>query len=170
MTARLRLGVILALVAAGCSAPVREEPVSVSKGAAIGFDYPTLDGKHLSSETTRGRRTVLVFVTTYDLPSQVVVRELSEVVRTESPRINAGIVVLEPPRNLPLVEAYVTTLGLAIPVAMADAATLGGRGPFGKMESVPTIVVLDGEGRSAFRHSGGMTRVELHDVLRRMAR
>src|SRR5262245_48398037 len=131
MASRALLLVSLALPLACSSAPERPAASGERTGVTYAFDYATLDGARLSSTTTRGRRTVLVVLTTYDLVSQIVAREVASLARTETPRINAGFVFLEPPKNQPLVEAFVTSLEVTLPVAMADAATLGGRGPFG---------------------------------------
>lgn len=152
---------------AGCSTAA-QGPSSVSASRSerpTAFELSTLDGGRLASDTTRGRRTVLVFLTTYDLPSQVLVRELSRLHRTVEPRINVGIVVLEPPRNAPLAEAFATSLEIPFPVALADAETLGGRGPFGELRAVPTIVVLTPQGVVAYRHEGAVSAERLRRAL-----
>ncbi|HEX7671164.1 MAG TPA: hypothetical protein VF395_16335, partial [Polyangiaceae bacterium] len=91
----------------------------------VSFDYPAIGGGgRLSSESTRGRVTVVAFITTYDLGSQLVLRELVDLVHSHEPRINVGAIVLEPPRNAPLVQAFSETLELPFPAALADAPTL----------------------------------------------
>jgi hypothetical protein len=125
----------------------------------------TIEGKHLSTAATAGRVTVVVIITTYDLGSQVVIRELATVARTRVPRINAGAVVLEPPKNAPLVEAYAHSLDVPFPVALADQATLQARGPFGAVNVVPTTIVLDARGNEVWRREGAMEHGEINDVL-----
>lgn len=160
------LGLLLVGMALSCSGEAPERhPLRRPMSTTPSFDYAAVDGTRLASETTRGRRTVLVFVTTYDLVSQVVVRELIQAFRVETPRINAGIVVLEPPKNEPLVQAYAASLDVPFPVALADAQTLGGRGPFGEIPAVPTTIVLDAQGGLLMRKEGGVSRAELHAVL-----
>jgi hypothetical protein len=122
----------------------------------VSFDYVAIDGSHLSSDTTRNRVTVIALVTTYDLASQVVLRELVQLIHRHEPRINVGVVVLEPPRNAPLAQAFAQTLELPFPVALADAATLEARGPFGAVGAVPTIVVLDPKGVERWRNAGAV--------------
>lgn len=129
------------------------------------FDFVTIDGRHLSSAAMAGRTTVIVVIATYDLGSQVVMRELATVLRTRTPRINAGAVVLEPPKNAPLVEAYAHSLEVSFPVALADQATLETRGPFGAVNVVPTTIVLDANGNEVWRREGAMTHAEINDVL-----
>jgi hypothetical protein len=125
-------------------------------GDTVDFAYGTTDGSELSSVNTRGRATALLFVTTYDLASQLMAERLETAIRTHKPRANAGVVVLEAPKYAVMADAFKTTLGLSYPVAMADADTLSGGGPFGHLGRVPSLVVLDFEGREVFRHSGAL--------------
>ena len=129
------------------------------------FDFVAIDGTRFDTKRTLGRSTVVVFITTYDLGSQVVVRELGAVVRQRTPRINAGAVVLEPPKNAPLVEAYAASLELPFPVALADQATLESRGAFGPIDVVPTTIMLDKDGNEVWRREGSMTRTALEHAL-----
>ena len=78
------------------------------------FDYVAVDGSHLSTESTRGRATVLVFIATYDMGSQVAVQQLTEAYLRHKPRINAGAIALEPPKNAPLAEAFGVDAGAAV--------------------------------------------------------
>jgi hypothetical protein len=154
----------LCVVACGGAA---EEVRSVRPRTRVprSFDFVTIDGGHLSTATTAGRITIVVIITTYDLGSQVVMRELAAVARTRVPRINAGAVVLEPPKNAPLVEAYAHSLEVPFPVALADQATLEARGPFGSVNVVPTTIVLDARGNEVGRREGTMTHSEINAVL-----
>jgi hypothetical protein len=141
-----------------CSAtPV--EPASapyarVDADDPIEFRFPPTGNDVVSSETTRGRATALVFITTYDIASQVVVKRLGEVLVRFTPRANAAAVVLEPPAYVELLPAYRETLGLPYPVVMADFATQQQQGPFGDIHNVPTIVVLYRRGREVWRRQG----------------
>jgi hypothetical protein len=107
-----------------------------------------------------------LFATTFDLASQVLARRLNSVLRSHVPRANAGVVIVEPPKYAVFAEAFRTNLGLAYPVAMADAATISGDGPFGKLEGVPLTVVLDAEGRTVFRKFGVVTDAEMRRALK----
>jgi hypothetical protein len=139
--------------------------------SAISFDYPAVGGSgRLSSETTRGRVTVIAFITTYDLGSQLVLRELVDLVHSHEPRINVGVIVLEPPRNAPLVQAFSKTLELPFPAALADAPTLDARGPFGEVHAVPTLVILDPAGRETWRRSGVVSVTDIGGAVDRAQR
>ena len=74
----------------------------------------------VSSEELRGRATVLLFVTTFDLASQAEAKHLEDLYRTHKPRINAVAVVMEAPKYAPLARSFAEVLGLSYPVALAD--------------------------------------------------
>lgn len=158
---------LLALVACACKPtpePIdtpREDPGSLP----VSFAYGTTEGQELSSATTRGRATAILFVTTYDLASQLVAQRLEQVLHAHVPRANAGAVVLEPPKYAELAAAYRASLALSYPVAMADGLTLSGGGPFGAITQVPTLVVLDRSGREVWRKAGVPETREIEQAL-----
>ena len=135
------------------------------RGEPIYFSYGTTEGTEFSSETTRGRATAILFVTTFDLASQAEARHLNDVLRTHRPRINAGVVVLEAPKYATFAEVFRTSLGLNYPVAIADAGTLLGEGPFGSVDRVPTLIVLDSYGREGSRLIGLRKPSEIESAL-----
>ena len=143
----------------GC-VPATEQPepetqqVVAPTGAPIQFAYSTLNGQMLATSTVAGRYTVLSFITTYDHFSHAQARFLSTVFNKHVPRINAGLIVLEPEQNRVLVEAFVKVVAPPYPVAMADEATIRGEGPFRDMNEVPSTVILDQLGREVWRHKG----------------
>jgi len=153
-------GFVLALLPLACTTTTVEEPepqtpkVTEATGNPIHFGYPTLDGQMLSTSTLAGRYSVLAFITTYDNISHAQARFLSSVVKKHVPRINAGLIVLEPPENHVLVEAFVKVVAPPYPVAMADEATIRGEGPFKDMREVPSVIILDQLGREVWRHKG----------------
>lgn len=118
------------------------------------FSFPEVTGGELSSEKLRGRITVIGLITTYDLPSQAQVRHLSRLAREHVPRLNVALLVLEPPENRELVALFAGSLSPKLPVGMADAATTRGEGPFAGLHHVPSVVILDRDGRERFRYLG----------------
>jgi hypothetical protein len=104
-----------------------------------------------------------LFVTTFDLASQAEAKSLNDALHRHKPRINAGAVVLEAPKHAILADVFRTSLGLTYPVALADPDTLEGSGPFGNIAGVPTLVVLDRDGREVTRKTGliGAREIEL---------
>ena len=160
------LGVLLGVLLVSCRPPPAPlGPSAEAAAAPIEFAFGTTDGSELSSSTTRGRATAILFVTTYDVVSQLVAQRLESVLRTHVPRANGGAVVLEAPKYAELATAYRTTLSLSYPVAMADPNTLSGGGPFGVVAQVPTLVVLDRSGREVWRKTGVAETREIEQAL-----
>ena len=160
----------LGLALAACSPPAepaRDPAVTTTAaGPPLHFAYETLDGKPLTSDSLRGRITVLAFLTTYDFHSQAEARFLSSIARRHTPRLNAAALILEAPENRPMVEAFSSALKLPYPVALADPATIAGDGPFAGLHHVPSIVILDREGREVFRHVGLIAEAALEQAIR----
>lgn len=151
----------------GCAPPTKgPAPSARVLGEPIHFVFGTTEGDLFDSESTLGRATAVLFVTTFDLASQAQARYLNEVVREHRPRANAGAVVLEPPKHRVLAEAFRTSLELVYPVALANPATLSGDGPFGRIDGVPTLVILDRSGRPVFRSTGAVTKQRMKAALR----
>ena len=156
----LVFALLAACVACGRASAPALEAAPAQPGEPIEFAYGTTEGTELGSLATRGRGTAILFITTYDLASQLVARRLDDVLRRHVPRANAGAVVLEAPQYAVMADTFRTSLELRYPVAMADQATLGGGGPFGKIDRIPTLVILDAEGREVWRRSGVQTEKE----------
>ena len=136
--------------------PVAETPV---------YDYVALDGQHVSSLTNRGKVAIVTIIATYDLASQIVIRELSEVRARQRRSLSVLAVVLEAPKNAPLAEAFAATMELKFPIAMADMATLEDRGPFGRVDGVPTTIVLSPKGREVWRHEGAVLAADIEKAI-----
>jgi hypothetical protein len=135
---------------------------------SVAFDFRAPTGAVVSSATTFGRVTALAFVATDDLYSQIALRRLSELVRAVTPRVNAAAVVMEPAQFAELLESYQRALDLPFPAVMADELTLNGVGPFGPVRALPTIVVLDGQGRERDRlDERALSENGLEQALRR---
>lgn len=148
----------------GAKAPGRP-----SRSSPIAFAYGVPGGGALDSASTRGRVTALLFVTTFDLPSQVMARRLDEALRNHRPRINVGAVAIEAPNAAPLVDVFRSTLGLGYPVALTGGGAEDG-GPFGTIDRVPTLVVLDARGREVRREAGVLEPEVLEQLLTDAAR
>lgn len=156
----------LATLVCGCAAEPTQPAMPVVHGEALSFAFGTASGEVVTSETSRGRVTVLLFITTFDLASQAQAKQLEDMVRLHAPRFNAIAVVMEPPKNVELVRSFGEVLGLSYPLAIADEATLSGAGPFGAITSVPSWVVLDRSSRTVFARAGALPPRELEKKLR----
>ena len=129
------------------------------------YAWTDIRGRPISTEAMAGRITVIGFITTYDVVSQAQVRFLDRLSREHVPRVNVAVLVLEQPENLPMVQAYVDALELPFPVAMADAPTIRGDGPFKGLHHVPAITILDRDGRERHRHLGLLDRAALEKAV-----
>jgi hypothetical protein len=147
-------------------APPPSTPPVSSHGPKVHFEYTTLTGAPLSTSTLAGRISVIGFAATYDPASQAQARFLTALLRHHTPRINVALLVLEPPENQILVEVFAQSLRLPYPVALADAATIAGQGPFTGLHHVPSIIILDAEGREASRYLGLMDDTALETAVR----
>ena len=132
----------------------------------VAFGWTDLRGKPLTTETVRGRVTVIAFLATYDVASQAQARFLTSLSKRHTPRLNVAIVVLEQETNRPLVEAFVDALGIDYPVAFADPATLAGKGPFQGLHHVPAVVILDKTGHERARRLGLAKEDELELLVK----
>ena len=162
---------LLLLLVAACQRvavpPEDEVDESETRGQVQRYVFGTTDGQELSAEGMRGRVTALLFVTTFDLASQMAARQLNQALHTHSPRINAAAVVLEAPKYAPLADVFRTSLKLSYPVAIADLEMLLRNSTLGEVRSVPTLIVFDAQGREVRRQYGAFTIEELEEWLTR---
>lgn len=162
---------LLAPFACGPSRPrdaVSDIGVSRSPERAVPlYAFESLDARPVSSQAFAGKVVVLAFVATWDLPSQAQVAFLVEMARRDGPseRVAYAAVFLQEGKDRELIEVYRTTLGIKFPVAVADRGTLSGAGPFGDVQAVPTVVVLDKSGHVRFQKVGLAKPDELRGAM-----
>lgn len=156
---------MVALCLLNCTGSTRS-PRDIILGQPVNFVYYTAKGERLTSTALRGRVTVVIFVTTFDSASQLEVRALQSIVRRHVPRINALVVVLEAPQYAPLTTVYAESLELTMPVVISDFATHSGEGAFGDLSRVPTLVILDEQGRPRWRQEGSVSGGRLERMVR----
>ncbi len=136
-------------------------------GAAVSYVYDSLDARPVSSTQMRGKVTVLAFVATYDLGSQAQVNYLVAMAKHDGATVNYVLVALEKRSERELVEVYKTNLNVTFPVALADAETIGGSGPFGDVHRIPALVVLDRQGQMVWKKIGLAKPEEIRAAMRR---
>lgn len=164
----------LAVLAASCShsgpAPaVPSSPTLESLGKPVQFSYPSVsEAGDITASNFRGRPSVLVFITSFDLASQAQARFLSIVAKRHDPPIFAAAIALEPPENRPLLASFASMLGLEYPLGIGDRALIEGESPFGDVSVVPTTVVLDQEGKIVAKRVGLVKDDELEGILARL--
>jgi hypothetical protein len=174
MSRRYALVAVAALLF-GCGGPGAKEARGSSAslpghGLPLRYAFVGIDGRRVSSEEYAKRVTVLAFLTTYDVPSQVEARFLASLLRHHTPRLNVAALMLENEDNRPLVDAFAVTLGLPYPIALVDASTIEGQGTFAGLHHVPSVVILDRDGREAYRHVGFIDEATLEAAVRAVER
>ncbi|MBX3222472.1 MAG: TlpA family protein disulfide reductase [Labilithrix sp.] len=133
---------------------------------ATHYAFDPIDERPVSSEANRGKPTVIVFVTTGDIIGQAQVSYLVHMAKNDADRVNYAVVALHPRKEIVLVDAYRTTLGVDFPVALGDHSATNAAGPFGEIPAVPTVVILDREGRIVWKHTGLAKNDELRGHMR----
>jgi hypothetical protein len=129
------------------------------------FSFVTVDDKPISHRTFQGRMTVIALATTYDTASLAQIRFLQKLYKVHTPRINALLLLLDPPENTPLLRTFASALELGFPVALPDQATRAGEGAFPGLHHVPSVVILDRKGREVWRKLGLSDATELASAL-----
>jgi hypothetical protein len=158
----------------GCSKPA-EAPVGVSDkpGPAfpdkpVNYAFDSLDDRPVSSAAHRGKPTVLAFVTTGDIVGQAQVDYLVAMAKNDGTKVNYALVAMHPRKEIVLVEAYLSALKVEFPAALGDPSVMTPQGPFGEMSAVPTVVILDREGKIAWKHTGLAKSDELRGHMHRL--
>jgi hypothetical protein len=170
------LAAIVAIVAVvACGPKAAEAPVGVSDkpGASfpdkpVTYAFDTLDERPVSSSAHRGKPTVLAFVTTGDIVGQAQVDYLVAMAKNDGAKVNYALIALHPRKEIVLVEAYMAALKIEFPVALGDPSVMTAAGPFGEISAVPTVIVLDHEGRIVWKHTGLAKADELRGHMRRL--
>ncbi|MGA2450888.1 MAG: hypothetical protein ABTD50_19670 [Polyangiaceae bacterium] len=154
----------VALVGLRCSGampPVRDPgltAVEQTAAAPVTFAFDSLDERIVNAAATRGKPTVLAFVTTDSLAAQAQVDFLVAMAKRDATAVNYVIVAIGAQDTRELVDLYRRALHVPFPVALADSTTSTGAGPFGDVRAVPVTVVLDREGRIVWRSDGRVAK------------
>jgi thiol-disulfide isomerase/thioredoxin len=120
----------------------------------IAFKLDSLDSREISTSSVAGKPTVVAFVTTWDLSSQVQIDYLVPMAKRDGSQVNYVMVALQEPQDREIVEVYAQHLGVPFPAAMADEELIAGGGVFGAVKAVPTTIILDRSARIVWRHVG----------------
>lgn len=155
---------LLGLLWFGCSSLQEASPSRPRSSKTADFAFPGIDGQVVSDEATRGRVTVLLFATTFDLDSQTQAKTLEDLYRTHAPRLNAVLVFLEAPQYVELARSFRDVLRLSYPVALGDQDELRQGGRFPAVIAVPTWVVLDRSSRVQAVREGAISIEGLREL------
>lgn len=146
----------------GCGPSAASHGASARRaGPALEYAIPTVSGSPIETPAHRGRVTVLLFITTFDVFSQSQAARLEDFYRSHQPRINAAAVVMEPPKNLELVVAFSKVLDLSYSVGMADHRELERQGLLAAVNSVPAWLIMNASGELVASGVGTLTIAQL---------
>ena len=108
---------------------------------------------------------MIVLGSVSDVPSQMQTRVVKGVWQHHVPRTNAAVIMLDQPSSRTFAEVFASFLELPFPVALADAATIAGQGPFPGLHHVPSVVLLDRNGHEVWRSVGPCDARAIEDAL-----
>jgi hypothetical protein len=158
---------VLGTASSACTDPsaANAPPLTPGVSAAplrppVEFAFDSLDARPVSAAATRGKPTLIAFVTTGSLPAQAQVDFLVAMAKRDADRVNYAVVALDGDEQREIVELYARSLKIPFPVALADRLTRGGGGAFGDVSAVPVTVLLDRGGHPVWRVDGRVARSE----------
>ncbi len=151
----------------GCGGTATLPSPAAAPGEPLSFAFRSLDDKPADSDSYRGKPLVVSFFATGDLSSQAQTNFLVAMAAHDAGRVGYLMVAMEPPAQRELIDLYRQSLKVTFAVAIADERTLAGESKFGLVASLPTVVVLDANGKVAMRVAGRVVPAkELREVLR----
>jgi hypothetical protein len=171
---RILLALLAFACAAGCSGSAGTRPADPSQPRsskaqpaepnAVELTLRTQGGPLVFVGDMRGRPLLLFMFATFDGVSQAALRPLEQFVHRHPDAQVVGVAVQ--PFAERLLDPYVHALSPPFPVAYDPEDRLEkGTTPIGKIEQVPTFVMLDALGRPATRHVGYATLEQLEAML-----
>ncbi|MEM9187876.1 MAG: TlpA disulfide reductase family protein [Myxococcota bacterium] len=161
-----RIGFALILAAAcggGGEALGTGVPARVPPPVELGLQTP--EGTDLDLQELRGRRVLLFLFATFDGESQAVLNSLERFVERHPEIYVIGIAVQPNPEQL--LDAWNTALDPPFVTTFEPRATIQeGVSDLGEIDAVPTLVLLDGDGRIENRKVGFANFQEIEALLR----
>lgn len=158
----MRSALVLALVtAAACGgAPARPRPV----GPPLEASLAALDGGALRLSELRGQVVVVHLFATWSVAADL---ERDALIAADARPDVTVIGLAFDPEGYPLVAPWRAATGVPYLIALADDPTRTGRGPFGRIQQIPTTIVLDRAGRISDRLDRQLAPTELAAAIAR---
>lgn len=161
-------GALLGIATGACAGKAAEEPApGVSRTPARtvpSFSFQSLDTRPINSAAFAGRPVVLAFIATWDLLSQAQMRFLIEMDKHDQGKVAYVAVFMQDAKDRELIDVYKSTVGVTFPSAIVAQGTLV-NGPFGDVQTVPTVVVIDARGHVQFQKVGLAKSEEIRHAL-----
>jgi len=136
----------------------------------VSLALPSLDGGELELASFRGRVLVVHFFTTWSLAAQVDLSELKSVRKNQAPGTLEVVGVGLDPDGPKLLRPWRKAMEVDFPVVLASEELTKGETVFRRIQVVPTTIVVDGAGRIAWRHEGGLEAGQLARVVHNVER
>ena len=154
---------------ADTGATAKAQPaVEQGKGAGLrGEAAPTFTLKNIAGEDVaveaKGKPYIINFWATWCPPCQAEIPDLAAFYALHMDTVDFYAVNLQ--EDAQVVQKFMVERKAELPVVLdrkGDAATLYG------VRAIPTTVVVDKEGKVAYRKTGGVTKEELEDVISKL--
>jgi peroxiredoxin len=149
------------VVACGALAPAADRR---SVSPPVELMLLNANGQSLDLRELRGRPLLLFVFTTFDDTCQLALIPLERALRAHPELRALGIAVQpEPQQLLPL---YRDALAVSFPLTYEpDNQVVAGKTMLGPIQTVPTYVLLDAQGRIAARHTGALNAAALEELF-----
>jgi hypothetical protein len=157
----------VALAACGGGGGSAEFP---GRGSQVHAVLSSIEGGDVNLARLRGQVVVLHFFTTWSLAAQVDVGELRRAADGMPPGAMTIVGVGMDPDGPKLLRPWKKAVGAAWEITVPSDELAAGQSGLGRIQVVPTTVVLDGGGRIAWRHEGGLPPGELPRVVKNVER
>jgi thiol-disulfide isomerase/thioredoxin len=164
-----------ALLGAGCGGNARApegttaaeaKPRPPSEPDAVELTLRTAEGPLVFVGDLRGRPVLLFMFATFDALSQAALLPLEQFVQAYPDDVQVLGIAIEPDAER-LIQHYMSALSPPFPVAYDPEGALDkGDTPIGKVDVIPSYVMLDAVGRPVARHVGLARLGDLQQMLR----
>lgn len=165
----IALLVVPLALAAGCGGGRKASggPGVAVAGEQVDLVLPLLSSdKQLDFVTLRGQIVVVHFFATWSLAAQADVDALKAVRAGFKGKVEVVGIALDPPDSAALVPPFVDILQIDYPVALATEPLRRGESSFGRIEAVPTTVLVDRQGRMRRWATGAISAKALAKEIR----
>jgi len=153
---------IASCAATGCAGAAAEG--AAPQGPAVVFELTDVSGRRFGVEDLRGKPLLLFVFATYDSASQVALLTLERFAKQNHDVAVIGVAAQpQAERLLPL---HRDTLNIRMPLAYDPHEVLiSGHSALGRVEVIPSYVLLDASGRIRARHAGALDQPGVEQLV-----
>ena len=152
------------VAAGGCAAGAAE---AGPQTPAVELELTDVSGRPFGVQDLRGKPVLLFMFATYDSASQVALLTLERFARANTDIAVIGIAAQ--PQAEQLLPLHRDTLNIRIPLAYdKDEHLINGRSALGRIDAIPSYVLLDANGRVRARQTGALDEPHLEQLVARV--